>query len=149
MERQVAQMVRLIDDLLDLSRVSRGRIELKKERADVASLVHGALELCGTAIAAGGHRLTLDLPTSRCHSRAIRRACAGVCNLISNAAKYTPPAAHHRRRTPRRGRRRHGRDLGARHRHRHPARHAGQGVRHVHAGRALAGARAQGASASA
>jgi len=92
MERQVAQMVRLIDDLLDLSRVSRGRIELKKERADVASLVHGALEVCGTAIAAGGHRLTLDLPREPlCISCDPTRMVQVVCNLISNAAKYTPP----------------------------------------------------------
>jgi len=92
MERQVAQMVRLIDDLLDLSRVSRGRIELKKERFDVASLVHGALEVCGTAIAAGGHALTLDLPEEPLYiSCDPTRMVQVVCNLISNAAKYTPP----------------------------------------------------------
>jgi len=92
MERQVTQMVRLIDDLLDLSRVSRGRIELKKERADVASLVHGALEVCGTAIAAGGHKLTLDLPSEPLFiSCDPTRMAQVICNLISNAAKYTPP----------------------------------------------------------
>ncbi|HEX6155336.1 MAG TPA: ATP-binding protein [Burkholderiales bacterium] len=92
MERQVTQMVRLIDDLLDLSRVSRGRIELKKERSDVASLVHGALEVCGTAVAAGGHRLTLDLPREPLYvSCDPTRMVQVICNLISNAAKYTPP----------------------------------------------------------
>jgi len=92
MERQVAQMVRLIDDLLDLSRVSRGRIELKKERSEVASLVHGALEVCGTAVAAGGHRLTLDLPREPLYvSCDPTRMVQVICNLISNAAKYTPP----------------------------------------------------------
>jgi signal transduction histidine kinase/ActR/RegA family two-component response regulator len=92
MERQVAQMVRLIDDLLDLSRVSRGRIELKKERSDVASLINGALEVCGSAIAAGRHTLTLDLPKEPLPlSCDPTRLVQVICNLISNAAKYTPP----------------------------------------------------------
>ena len=92
MERQVAQMVRLIDDLLDLSRVSRGRIELRHERCDLASLLNGALEICGAAIKAGGHQLTLDLPPEplplACDPTRIMQV---ICNLISNAAKYTPP----------------------------------------------------------
>ena len=91
MERQVAQMVRLIDDLLDLSRVSRGRIELKKERSDVTSLIHGALEICGSAVSAGGHTLTLDLPDEPLPlSCDPTRMVQVICNLISNAAKYTP-----------------------------------------------------------
>ena len=91
MERQVAQMVRLIDDLLDLSRVSRGRIELKKERSDVTSLVHGALEICGSAVSAGGHTLTLELPEQPIPlSCDPTRMVQVICNLISNAAKYTP-----------------------------------------------------------
>ena len=95
MERQVAQMVRLIDDLLDLSRVSRGRIELKKERSDVSSLVHGALEICGNAVAAGGHKLTLDLPREALPlSCDPTRLVQVICNLISNSAKYTPPGGH-------------------------------------------------------
>ena len=92
MERQVAQMVRLIDDLLDLSRVSRGRIELRHERSDMASLVNGALEICGAAIKAGGHQLTLDLPAEALPlSVDPTRIVQVICNLISNAAKYTPP----------------------------------------------------------
>ena len=92
MERQVAQMVRLIDDLLDLSRVSRGRIELRHDRSDLASLVNGALEICGAAIKAGGHKLTLDLPAEALPlSVDPTRIVQVICNLISNAAKYTPP----------------------------------------------------------
>ncbi len=95
MERQVAQMVRLIDDLLDLSRVSRGRIELRHERCDLASLLNGALEICGTAIKAAGHKLTLDLPPEplplACDPTRIVQV---ICNLISNAAKYTAPGGN-------------------------------------------------------
>jgi len=95
MERQVTQMVRLIDDLLDLSRVSRGRIELKHERADLATLVQGALDVCGSAIANAGHRLTTDLPREalplNCDPTRIVQV---ICNLLSNAVKYTPPGGH-------------------------------------------------------
>jgi signal transduction histidine kinase len=91
MERQVAQMVRLIDDLLDLSRVSRGRIELRDERADIVSLVHGALEVCGASIKAGGHHLSLELPAQLPLSCDPTRMVQVICNLLSNAAKYTPP----------------------------------------------------------
>ena len=92
MERQVAQMVRLIDDLLDLSRVSRGRIELRHERSDLASLVNGALEICGASIKAGSHKLTVDLPAEALPlSVDPTRIVQVICNLISNAAKYTPP----------------------------------------------------------
>ncbi|MGE5640394.1 MAG: ATP-binding protein [Clostridia bacterium] len=91
MERQLVQMVRLIDDLLDLSRVSRGRIGLKQEDAELSSLVHGALEICGPAIHEAGHKLTLALPPDpivlRCDPT---RMVQVLCNLLSNAAKYTP-----------------------------------------------------------
>ena len=95
MERQVGQMVRLIDDLLDLSRVSRGRIDLKHERAELATLVQGALDVCGPGIAHSGHKLTVDLP-----SETIPLTCDPtrlvqvICNLLSNAAKYTPAGGH-------------------------------------------------------
>ena len=92
MERQVAQMVRLIDDLLDLSRVSRGRIELKHERSDLATLVQGALDVCGPSITNAGHRLTVELPgTSMPLVCDPTRVVQVICNLLSNAVKYTPP----------------------------------------------------------
>jgi signal transduction histidine kinase/ActR/RegA family two-component response regulator len=90
-ERQLSQMVRLIDDLLDLSRVSRGRIELRHEDVELASIVNGALEICGPAIEHGGHRLVLELPEEPIALRGDRtRLVQVVCNLLSNAAKYTP-----------------------------------------------------------
>ena len=92
MERQVAQMVRLIDDLLDLSRVSRGRIELRYDRAELQSLVKGALDICGPAVQQAGHDLTVELPSAplalRCDPT---RLIQVICNLLSNAIKYTPP----------------------------------------------------------
>ncbi len=95
MERQVAQMVRLIDDLLDLSRVSRGRIELRHERSDLATLVQGALDVCGPSIVNAGHRLTVELPGTPmplvCDPT---RVVQVICNLLSNAVKYTPPGGH-------------------------------------------------------
>ena len=95
MERQVAQMVRLIDDLLDLSRVSRGRIELRHERSDLATLVQGALDVCAPSIANAGHRLTVELPGTPmplvCDPT---RVVQVICNLLSNAVKYTPPGGH-------------------------------------------------------
>jgi signal transduction histidine kinase/ActR/RegA family two-component response regulator len=95
MERQVAQMVRLIDDLLDLSRVSRGRIELKHERADLATLVQSALDVCGPSVTNAGHRLTVALPGTPmplvCDPT---RVVQVICNLLSNAVKYTPPGGH-------------------------------------------------------
>ena len=90
-ERQLGQLVRLIDDLLDLSRVSRGRIELRREQVELRSVVNGALEICAPAIEQGGHRLALDLPSERivllCDPT---RVIQVLCNLLSNAAKYTP-----------------------------------------------------------
>ena len=91
MERQLAQMVRLIDDLLDLSRVSRGRVELKQEDVELSSVVHGAIEICGPAVQAACHALSVSLPHEpivlRCDPT---RMVQVLSNLISNAVKYTP-----------------------------------------------------------
>src|SRR5262249_25653869 len=62
MERQLAQMVRLIDDLLDVSRITRGKLELRKERVDLADVVQNAVEGSRPLIEASAHRLTVALP---------------------------------------------------------------------------------------
>ncbi len=62
LERQVAQMSRLVDDLLDVSRISRDKIELRKERVELASVVKSAVETSRPLIDAARHELTLDLP---------------------------------------------------------------------------------------
>ena len=62
MERQVNHMVRLVDDLLEISRISRGTIELRKERIELATMVRGAVEISTPLIEAGRHQLAITLP---------------------------------------------------------------------------------------
>ena len=62
MQRQVGQMVRLVDDLLDVSRISRGKIELRKEPIELASVVHQAVEAVRPLCESMGHELTVTLP---------------------------------------------------------------------------------------
>jgi two-component system CheB/CheR fusion protein len=91
MERQVGHMVRLMDDLLDLARISRGRIALRFARVDVASAVHQAVEAVRLLCDDMKHELAVSLPP---HPVAvdgdITRLAQVVSNLLNNACKYTP-----------------------------------------------------------
>ena len=90
-ERQVAQMSRLIDDLLDASRISRGMLELRRERIAWSEVVEAALDACRDEIQSKGHRLRVDGPTEPLEVEADRERLVQVlCNVIGNAAKYTP-----------------------------------------------------------
>jgi signal transduction histidine kinase len=90
MERQLGHMVRLIDDLLDLSRITNGKIELRKERLDVVAVVQDTVETSRPLIEAAGHELTLALPPGPVLVYADRVRLAQVfANLLNNAAKYT------------------------------------------------------------
>ncbi len=90
MERQLRHMVRLIDDLLDLSRVSRGRIELRKTRVELGEIVHQAVEASRPLIVKSGHELRLGLPTEPVFVEADEtRIIQVIANLLDNAAKYT------------------------------------------------------------
>jgi len=92
MERQLTQLVRLVDDLLDLSRITRGRIELRKERLDLSVAVNDALETCRPQIQERRHRLSVELPPAPVFVDADRVRLAQVfTNLLSNACKYTQP----------------------------------------------------------
>ena len=92
MGRQVDHLVRLVDDLLDVSRVIRGKVELRRERIDLASAVRAGLETAGPAIEAAGHRLSVSLPSEPLWVDADPTRLAQVFgNLLNNAAKYTPP----------------------------------------------------------
>ncbi len=90
MERQVNHMVRLVDDLMEVSRITRGKIELHKERVDVAAVVRSAVETSRPLIEAAGHQLTLEVPAAPLILEADPVRLAQVlANLLNNAAKYT------------------------------------------------------------
>lgn len=91
-ERQVAHMSRLLDDLLDVSRVTRGTLVLKKSRTELTSVIGAAIETARPYIDAKQHRLSLELPTQpvQLEADAVRLAQVFV-NLLINAAKYTDP----------------------------------------------------------
>jgi PAS domain S-box-containing protein len=95
MERQLGQMVRLIDDLLDVSRISKGKIELRLERIELAAVIHQAIEICRPLSEKAAHRLDIDLPAQPIMIDADNVRLAQVfCNLLGNAFKFTPPKGH-------------------------------------------------------
>ena len=88
--RQVKQMARLVDDLLEVSRITRGKIELKLERVPFAEIVHGAVETSQPMIDRAGHQLAVALPGQPLVLEADRvRLTQVFANLLNNAAKYT------------------------------------------------------------
>jgi len=89
--RQVEQLSRLIDDLLDVSRISRGKLVLNKLPTTLAAVVDAAVESCAPLVARHGHRLRVHAPAGAIplHADLVRLAQVFV-NLISNATKYTP-----------------------------------------------------------
>jgi two-component system, chemotaxis family, CheB/CheR fusion protein len=94
-ERQAGQLRRLIDDLLDVSRINAGKFELRMQRVDLASVVESALESSRPAIDDGGHMLTVALPPESVYLEADRaRLAQALMNLLTNAAKYTAPGGH-------------------------------------------------------
>ena len=91
-ERQVRHMVRLIDDLLDLSRITRGKIQLRMQPVDLAQVVQTAVEGSRPAIDAAGHKLVVALPADPVYFEADpTRLSQVLSNLLNNAAKYTEP----------------------------------------------------------
>src|SRR5262249_33022679 len=90
MERQVQHLVRLVDDLLDVSRIMRGKIDLRKGPVELAAVVARAVETAQPLLDAQHHRLTVSLPEGpvRLEGDLVRLAQV-VANLLNNAAKYT------------------------------------------------------------
>jgi signal transduction histidine kinase/CheY-like chemotaxis protein len=90
MERQLVQLVKLIDELLEVSRIATGKIILQRERLDMREVVRTAVESCEPLFQAAQHKLTVKLP-----SRSLwvvgdaARLAQAVSNLLNNAAKYT------------------------------------------------------------
>ena len=90
-ERQVEQIARLLDDLLDVSRITRNKLELRKSQITLSSVVQSALETSRPLIDEAGHDLTVVLPTEPVYLDADPVRLAQVfSNLLNNAAKYTP-----------------------------------------------------------
>ena len=89
-ERQVNQLTRLVDELLDVARISQGKIALRVEVVDLCAIVAQAVETVRTLLDKRQHRLTLDLPTQPLLLRGdFTRLSQVVANLLNNAAKYT------------------------------------------------------------
>ncbi len=90
MERQVHHLVRLVDDLLDVSRVMRGKVELRKQQVELATVIAGAAESTQALVEALGHELTIQLPPESLTVEADPVRLTQVFgNLLTNAAKYT------------------------------------------------------------
>jgi signal transduction histidine kinase len=90
-ERQVQQMTRLVDDLLDVSRIAQGKIELRKERVNLATVVGQALQMCDALMKNRRHTLSVSLPNEHLWLEADQaRLVQVIVNLLNNAAKYTP-----------------------------------------------------------
>ena len=92
-DRQSHQMTKLVDDLLDVSRITKGKIELRKERVELAVLVNTAVEACRPLIQKLGHELIVTVPPQPIHLIADpTRLSQVLLNLLNNAAKYTDQA---------------------------------------------------------
>ncbi len=91
MERQVQQMVRLIDDLLDISRITQGKMVLRTCRVDLSEVIRSAVEAARPFIDEANHKLTSRLPAQPIYLLADPNRLAQVLsNLLNNSAKYTP-----------------------------------------------------------
>jgi signal transduction histidine kinase len=91
-ERQVGHMVRLVDDLLDVARITRGKIELRRERLEIAAAVASGLEMARPLLEQRRQHLEVDVPRDGlCVDGDINRLGQVISNLLSNAAKYSDP----------------------------------------------------------
>jgi PAS domain S-box-containing protein len=91
MDRQLAHVVRLVDDLLDLSRIAHDRLELRKEPLELAPVIEQAVEACRPLARRAGQQLMAHLPAERLYMNADRaRMTQAFANLLHNACKYTP-----------------------------------------------------------
>jgi len=94
-ERQVKQLVRLVDDLLDVSRITRGRLELRREPVELGSILRQAIETSRPLADAQDQQVSVTVPPEPIYLEADRARLAQVFyNLLHNASKYTPREGH-------------------------------------------------------
>lgn len=94
MERQLQHLVRLVDDLLDISRISQGKLQLRKERLSLGAVVAHALEVIGQHANHGDHKLTVKVPEEPTYVDADKtRLAQAISNLVNNAIKYSEPGS--------------------------------------------------------
>ena len=95
MEKQIGHLTRMVDDLLDVSRITCGKIQLRKEQLDLAAEAMRAVESARPLVDSQNHRLTVSLPTQPVHLSADPTRLEQILlNLLNNAAKYTDPGGH-------------------------------------------------------
>jgi signal transduction histidine kinase/CheY-like chemotaxis protein len=95
MRNQVEHLVRLVDDLLDVSRIARGKVELRKEVVDIVPLVERAVDAVSWAFKGKDQSLKISLPPAGIHVHADPvRLVQILGNLLNNASKYTPMGGH-------------------------------------------------------
>jgi PAS domain S-box-containing protein len=95
MERQLGLMVRLIDDLLDLSRITRGTLELRRHRVELGSIIQQAIETVRPLVECASHHLQVNLPSRPVYVDGDPMRLAQVfSNLLNNACKFTPHGGH-------------------------------------------------------
>jgi signal transduction histidine kinase len=90
-ERQVRHIVRLVDDLLDVSRIASGKVMLLRERTTIGEVINRAREMAAPAIEQRRHELSVDVPGDLFVDADVARLTQVFCNLLVNAAKYTNP----------------------------------------------------------
>ncbi|MFL5312150.1 MAG: response regulator [Myxococcales bacterium] len=94
-ERQVGHLSRLVDDLLDVSRATMGKIDLRRERVDVATPVARAVEISRPLVESKQHHLAVSVPVGALYVAGdVVRLAQVIANLLQNAAKYTDPGGH-------------------------------------------------------
>jgi PAS domain S-box-containing protein len=92
MDRQLSHMVRLVDDLLDVSRINRNKMELRRTRLALADVISSAVETARPAVEEAGHQLTVALPGAPVYLDAdLTRLSQVFSNLLTNSTKYTSP----------------------------------------------------------
>ncbi len=95
MERQIGQMVHLVDDLLDVSRISQGKLKLRKDQINLVTVLTNAVETWRALNSAGDHDLTVDMPSDPVFVDADATRLEQVfSNILNNAAKYSEPGSH-------------------------------------------------------